>query len=159
MAMQGTLPQARWHQRDTLLRVSYWIYAAFELLALVPMVSPALFGKVMGIPDFHPGSDYVYAMGIAAVFTLGWVLLLIWAARKPVERKGVMLLTLVPVLVGNMLCGIYAASSGFVATTMMFPSWIVQTVIIVMFGFSYYEASKIDKSNPPRAPKRPERLV
>ena len=159
MAMQGTFPQARRHQRAALLRVSYWIYAAFELMALVPMVSPTLFGKVMGISDFHPGSDYTYAMGIAAVFTLGWVLLLMWASRKPVERRGVMLLTLVPVLSGNMLCGIYAASSGLVSPSMMIPSWIVQTMIIVLFGFSYHEASKIEKSNPPQAPRRPERLV
>jgi hypothetical protein len=159
MAMQGTLPQARRHRRVTLLRVSYWIYAAFELMALVPMLSPTLFGKLMGIPDFHPGSDYTYAMGTAAVFTLGWVLLLIWGALKPVERKGVMLLTLVPVLVGNMLCGIYAASSGFVQPTMMIPSWIVQTMIIVLFGFSYHEASRIDKSTPPQAPQKPGRLA
>ena len=141
MAMQGTLVKGRIQQRVTLLRVSYWVCIIFELMALVPMLSPTLFGKVMGIRDFHPGPDYTYAMGIAAVFTLGWVLLLIWADRKPRERKGVMLLTIVPVFAGNLLCGVYAASSGFIATSMMIPSWIVQIVIIVLFGVSYREAA------------------
>lgn len=140
------------------MRVSYWIYAAFELMALIPMLSPTLFGNVMGVPDFHPGSDYMYAMGVAAVFTLAWVLLLIWASYKPVERKGVILLTIAPVLVGNMLCGLYAASSGFVPPTTMIPSWIVQTVIIVLLGFSYREASKVDKSDAPQTRQTPAAL-
>lgn len=142
MAMQGTFQKARPHYRVNFVRVSYWICILFELMALVPMLSPALFGKIMAIPDFKPGSDYIYAMSIAAVFTLGWVLLLIWADRKPVERRGVILLTIVPVFAGNILCGIYAASSGLIATTMMIPSWIAQTVIVVLLGFSYCEAGK-----------------
>ena len=151
MGMQGTLPKARRHERVALLRVSYWICAIFELMALIPMLSPTLFGKVMGIPGFHPGSDYRYAMGIAAVFTLGWILLLIWADRRPVERRGVMLLTIVPIFAGNMLAGVYAASSGFIATGMMIPSWIVQAIIIVLFAFSYREAGRIVKSNESRS--------
>ncbi len=151
MAMQGAIPKVRRHNRVILLRASYWAYAIFELMALIPMLSPTLFGRVMAIPDFHPGSDYTYAMGIAAVFTLGWILLLVWADRKPVERKGVMLLTTVPVIVGNMFCGVYAASSGLIATTMVIPSWIAQTIIIALFAFSYREAGKLDKPNEPSA--------
>jgi hypothetical protein len=115
-------------------------------MALIPMLSPTLFGKVMGIPDFHPGSAYRYAMGIAAVFTLGWILLLIWADRRPVERRGVLLLTIAPIFAGNILCGVYAASSGLIATGMMIPSWIVQAIVIVLFAFSYREAGRIVKS-------------
>lgn len=131
-------------RRVTLLRVSYWVCGIFELMALVPMLSPTLFGGVMGIPDFHPGPDYGYAMGIAAVFTAGWVLLLFWASRRPSERRGVLLLTIAPVFVGNMLCGVYAASSGFIATTTMVPSWIAQAIIVVLFAFSYHEAGSVN---------------
>jgi hypothetical protein len=147
MAMQDTLPKVRRYNPVTLLRVSYWAYAIFELMALIPMLSPTLFGRVMAIRDFHPGSDYTYAMGIAAVFTLGWILLLIWADRKPVERKGVIVLTIAPVIVGNMLCGIYAVSSGLIAITMLIPSWIAQTVIIALLAYGYHEARNLDKPN------------
>jgi hypothetical protein len=126
--------------RMVLVRAGYWIFAAFELLSFVPMLSPALFAKVMGIQDFHPGPEYTYAMGIAATFTLGWVALVMWAERKPAERRDVMLLTVVPVLVGNLLCGGYAATSGFVPAAMMIPGSIVQVVLIILFAFGYREA-------------------
>lgn len=143
MAVQGPVREHLRERRVNLVRTSYWVCAIFELMALVPMLLPPLFGRVMGIPDFAPGMDYTYAMGIAAVFTLGWVLLLIWADRDPVARRGVMLLTMAPVFAGNLLCGIYAASSGFIATTTMIPSWIAQAVIILLLGFSYREAGRL----------------
>lgn len=129
--------------RTVLMRAGFWMFAVFELTAFVPMLSPALFGKVMGIQDFHPGADYTYAMGIAATFTLGWIALVIWADRKPVERRDVMLLTAVPVLAGNILCGVYAATSGFIATAMLIPSWIVQVALVVLFGLGYRQARRL----------------
>lgn len=136
--------------RMIVIRTTYWLFVVFELMSFVPMLSPDLFAKVMGISDFAPGSDYRYAMGIAAVFTLGWVALMIWADRKPVERRGVMWLTIVPVLVGNLICGIYAATSGFVATAVMVPSWIVQVILIALFAYSHHAAGELDKGIPRR---------
>jgi len=123
--------------RMIVMRAGYWIFALFELMAFVPMLSPALFARVMGIRDFHPGADYTYAMGIAATFTLGWIALVIWADRKPVERRAVMLLTAAPVLAGNLACGVYAAASGLVAPAMIVPASIVQVGLIVLFVMGY----------------------
>ncbi len=144
METQGTLLRRVKPRRITVVRASYWVCAIFEVMALVPMLSPTLFGDVMGIPDFHPGPAYSYAMGIAAVFTLGWVLLLVWADRSPVERRGVMLLTIAPVFLGNMLCGVYAAWSGFIETTTLVPSWVAQVIIVVLFAWSHHEAGKVN---------------
>lgn len=142
-------PQVRrsYRWRLALPRVSYRLCAIFELLAVVPMLVPDLFGKVMAIPSFRPGSDFRYAMGIAAVFTLGWILLLVWADRKPVERKGVMLLT-VAVFAGNLLCGVYAAASGLVQPAMMIPSWIVQIAIMILFTVSFVLAGHPGEPQP-----------
>ena len=131
-----------------LLRAGYWIFAVFELLAIAPMFSPSLFARVMGIPDFNPGPDYTYAMAVASVFTLGWIGLVLWAERRPVQRRGVMLLTAFPVLAGNVLCGVYAATSGFVTTTVMTPSWIVQLLLIALFAWNYHVAGELDRQLP-----------
>ena len=133
------------NRKITFIRVCYWVCAIFELLAVIPMLSPKLFGLIMGIQDFNPGSDYNYAMGVAASFALGWVLLLFWAVRRPVERKGVLLLTIVPVFIGNMLSGIYAVSSGLLKAATVFPSLVMQVIIIVAFGLGYYYAGKLEK--------------
>ncbi len=130
-------------RQTTVLRVACWLCAIFELMAVVPMLSPALFGGVMGIRDFHPGPDYVYAMGIAAAFTLGWIGLLIWADRRPLERRGVMALTIFPVFAGNLLCGVYAAVSGFIDPAKMIPSLIAQALLIGLFAIGLYEARKL----------------
>ena len=133
------------NRKITFIRVCYWVCAIFELLAVIPMLSPKLFGVIMGIRDFNPGYDYRYAMGVAASFALGWVLLLFWAARKPAERKGVLLLTIVPVFTGNMLSGIYAVSSGLLKAATVFPSLVMQVLIIVAFGLGYFYAGKLEK--------------
>jgi len=46
-------------------------------------------------------------MGLAGSLMLGWTLLLVWADRKLVERRGVLMITNVVVL-GLMGCGLYA---------------------------------------------------
>ncbi len=110
------------------------------------MLSPWFGGIVFGIPNFKPGNDYAYAMDLAASLMAGWVLLLIWADRKPVERKGVLLLTVFPVLVGLMLSGIYAVTSNLVAFDKMLPTWMMQGILVFLFGFSYLNAGKLDTS-------------
>ena len=39
------------------------------------------------------GPDYQFAMYIGAMFMTGWAILLAWGALKPVERKGLLLIT------------------------------------------------------------------
>ena len=74
------------------LRASYWAGAALDALAALSMLVPSLFAATNGLPDFHPGLDYRYAMGMGDSLMLGWTALLLWADRKPLERKGVLLL-------------------------------------------------------------------
>ena len=39
------------------------------------------------------GPDYELAMYVAAMFMAGWTILLIWGAIKPIERRGLLLIT------------------------------------------------------------------
>ncbi len=126
------------------LRASYWVGAFFDALVIVPMLSPRVASVVFGIPNFNPGNDYGYAMYIAASLMLGWVSLLIWANRKPVERRGVLLLTVFPVLTGLIVSGVHAVVAGFIPVDRMLPTWIMQGILALLFGFSYLNANKLD---------------
>ncbi len=126
------------------VRASYWAGAVFDALVLVPMLSPDVARTVFGMRNFNPGKDYRYAMYIAASLMLGWVGLLIWADRKPLERRGVLLWTIVPVLFGLVASGFYAVSSGLIPIGNMLPTWIVQGVFILLYGFSYLSAGRAD---------------
>lgn len=129
------------------LRLSYWIGAVFDALVILPMLSPAIGGEMFGIPQFEPASDYRYAMRIAASLMAGWVFLLLWADRKPAERKGVLILTIFPVLFGLIDSGGYAVHARFVVIEKMLPVWIAQGSLVILFAFSYWKAAMLP-SNP-----------
>jgi hypothetical protein len=126
-----------------LLRVCYWIGAFIDTLAILPMLFPQIGGIFYGIEAFNPGFDYKYAMGMGASLMLGWTILLLWADRKPLERKGVLLLTICPVILGFVVAEVFAVSNGFISANHMLPSWIMQAILIGLFYFAYYRAKKL----------------
>jgi hypothetical protein len=72
-------------------------------------------------------------MGLAAALMLGWTLLLVWAGRRPLERRGVLPLTVVVVL-ALAGAGAYAVAAGFIAFERMLPTWISEAAIAGLFG-------------------------
>ena len=116
------------------LRASYWSGAVADteigILTLIP--------SRMGVAEF------VYPMGLAASLMFAWTLLLIWADRKPLERKGVLLPTIL-VIAGLMASGVYAVAIGIFPITRIVPTSIVGVLLIALMGFSYLRASKMEK--------------
>ena len=127
------------------LRISYRMGAVLDLFAALQMISPDLFAMSYKISDFSPGLDWYYASGRGASLMLGWACLLLWADRKPMERKGVLLLTLFPVLLGLMISGLWAVQSHFVAVSAMALTWAMQGLIAALFGFSYFNARNLGR--------------
>jgi len=127
--------QVRW------LRISYWAGAIVDGLAAVQILVPAVFAATNNLPDFRPQSDYRYMAGMAASLMLGWTVLLIWADRKPVERKAVLVITIFPVIIGLVVNEIWAAMvAGFLPLSVVIPVWILQAILITLFAFSYLNA-------------------
>lgn len=71
---------------------------------------------------------------------LGWTALLLWADRKPVERKGVLLLTILPVIFGIVLNEIVDLDAQLISMEAVLPVWILQAGLVVLFTFSYLNA-------------------
>lgn len=125
------------------LRISYWTGAIADAVAAVIMLFPKLGGAVYGRADFVPGEDYQYAMALGASLMLGWSMLLLWADRKPVERRGVLLLTVFPVIVGLALAGVYAVTANLVPFAKMVPTWVFQTALTLLFLYSYWRSHDV----------------
>ena len=125
------------------LRFSYWIGATVDLLAGVQMLVPGLFAFGMGLEDFHPGADYRYAMGMGASLMFGWTALLVWADRKPVERMGVLPLTVVPVIAGIALNEAAGVGAGFVSAAATAPIWALQAALSALFLYAYVRARRL----------------
>ncbi|MBN1440302.1 MAG: hypothetical protein JW929_12920 [Anaerolineales bacterium] len=121
-----------------LLRFACWTGAILDAVMLPPMLFPAIGAALFGIPYFHPGPEYRYAMYVGASLMAGWTALLVWADRKPVERRGVILLTVFPVLSGMIGASVYAAASGLLAAGRILPMAIIQISVAALFLAAFF---------------------
>lgn len=132
-------------KKEALPRVACLIGAALDGLVFLPMLIPPLAAKLFGLEGFLPGADYRYAMNIAASLMLGWTLLLLWAAGRPIERSGVLGLTAI-VIACLMLAGSHAVQSGFIRLAHMLPVLVLQAGLAVLFLVGYLRASHFHSS-------------
>jgi hypothetical protein len=123
---------------DTTIR---WLKVSY----IAGAVADGLAGILMLIPSRMGETGFRYSMGIGATLMFGWTILLLWGNKKPVERKGILLLTVFPVIPGLFAAGIWAAASGFFTVAKIIPSSILQLVLIVLMSFSYAKARAAEK--------------
>jgi hypothetical protein len=131
------------------LRLSYRLGAALDAAATVQMLVPWVFGRSMAIPGFEPTLPYRFAMGMGASLMLGWTALLLWADRRPLERRGVLPLTVLVVagLAANEVAG---AAVGFLPAARVAPLLLVQVALATLFVGAWWRAGG------PLAPRAPE---
>lgn len=125
----------------TLLRISYWWGIIADAVMSVLLLIPTWFLTLMRI---SLPADYSVQYGLlnAVPLMAGWTLLLVWADRKPVERSGVLLITL-PVIAGFMVIEIITVCSGLVSFVNILPLLIQQSGMISLFIISYSRARKL----------------
>jgi hypothetical protein len=122
------------------LRISYWWGIIADALSAVLMLFPTLFIRAMNL-DLAPEQGFRVGLLYGAPLMIGWTILLIWADRKPVERKSILPLTL-PVVAGYILFEIYTLLAGFTSLVAVMPLFILQLAMSAMFVFSYRNARR-----------------
>ncbi|HVO44490.1 MAG TPA: hypothetical protein VMT34_17815 [Aggregatilineales bacterium] len=130
--------QVRW------LRLCYWIGAIIDALATVPLIFPGLAASLYRWTSFTPGPELRSVSGVGASLMLGWTALLLWADRKPIERKGVLVLTVFPVLVTMLINRVIDVSQGVISFQDALPFGILQVVLVVLLTFSYLQAGSAE---------------
>lgn len=123
----------------TWLRVAYLVGAIVDALMIPLMLIPALARIFWGFTEFT--STYRYAMMMGAALMLGWTLLLIWAYIKPVERRGVALLT-IAVILGIAAANVYAVMIDLIPATRMVLLWVMQAILLTLFSAAYFGSKK-----------------
>lgn len=118
-----------------MLRAAFLTGAVTDALALVPMLSPTMAGVLWGFAT--PDGPYRFAMGYAAALMTGWTALLLWAARRPLERAFVAPLTVL-VIYGLLAAEIVAVRAGTVSPWRMAPTWGLQVVLLGLFAAAYH---------------------
>ena len=99
------------------INIAYWLGIFADALWAVAFVFPPLYGVLTGASNFAPALDFRLAMGIGGSLMAGWTVLLFWAKQEPIQRRGVLLITVFPVIIGifiTTICGIiYGGSSNY----------------------------------------------
>ncbi len=118
-----------------------WLKASF----IAGAVADGLIGVLMLLPGRMGESEFRYPMGLGASLMFGWTMLLLWAYRKPMERKGVLVLTIFPVISGLVASGIWSVAAGLFPVQKILPSSILGTALMILMGFSYLKARTAEK--------------
>ncbi len=129
----------------TWLRISYRTGAVADGLVAAVMFAQAAFATRSPLTDYVPEIPYRYALGLAGSLMLGWTLLLLWADRRPVERRGILVITNI-VLVGLMGCALFALAAGFMPARSVVALLLFQGTLFVLFMASYVASRRGERT-------------
>ena len=103
----------------------------------------------LGLADLplHPsffigdGEDFRYILSVGALFMAGWAFLLYWGSRRPVERRGILLITAVMLFIAILSDYIIFAHMFSVQQTLLGTS--VKLFLVALFAGSYWHSKKL----------------
>ncbi len=117
------------------VKLTYWYGAILDFLVFLDMMMSIIFEFSISIPNVSTDISYKYQTGTGAFLMLGWTFLLIWADRKPIERKDILLLTAIPVVVGIMVINILYT-----------VFWVLSVITLFVFIVAYMIARTVEKT-------------
>jgi hypothetical protein len=132
-----------------LLHISYWMGAITDLLFAIAMLYVPMLAGILRLPIIPNSLATKLALDMGASLMFGWTVLLMWGDRKPFERKGILLITILPVIAGLVLTTLYGYLSGFIPFKGAIPIWVLQIFLITLFLVAYFYANKVSKGNNP----------
>ena len=124
------------------IKFPYWLGIGADALSAVGLLFPEVFGILTGRPDSSPDLQTRLIMGIGGSLMTGWTFLLIWAVRKPIERRVVILLTAFPVVIGLFITTLIGVLNGNT-----FSIWLLfkTAILFILMINSYLVAGKMTK--------------
>ncbi|MHA1212822.1 MAG: hypothetical protein ACTSSH_10205 [Candidatus Heimdallarchaeota archaeon] len=129
------------------IRIVLWIGIAFDFISALAttiyMLSPTdtFINDIFG---YSPISDITISiLAFETSLMWGWTALLFWADRKPLERRGVLLLTAFPVVAFMLSFN----AVGFSMGNPFIPIFIfvIQPILLVLLGSAYFFAAQLTK--------------
>ena len=116
-----------------LLRLSYWIAAIADLVIAI----------LAWIPERMGLAEIAYPMGLFSVVAFSWTLMLLMADRKPIERKWVLIPTIILVTLITIVRAIFALGE---TIEFNLPLLLFAIALIILMTYSYVYASKHETS-------------
>jgi len=118
----------------TWLRISYWIAAIVDFGIAISILIPERVGL----------AEFVYPTGLASVVMISWGILLLIADRKPIERRWVLIPTIIVVALLNCV-RIYATINGMIAFSIAYL--IFGILVLALLIYSYINSKSLVEKN------------
>ena len=115
-------------QHIILLRTSYWVAAVADFIVAILVLIP----ERMGV------SGFVYPMGLMSAVAFSWGVLLIFADRKPIERKWVLPPTILVVFLLG-IAGIYAVIMNVIPFSQIIPSLAAVVIVLCLLVYTCFK--------------------
>ena len=112
-----------------LLRLSYWIAA----------IADFIIAFLAWIPERMGVAEIAYPMGLASVMAFSWAVMLLIADRKPIERKWMLIPTILVVTLITIVRTKFSLD-GTIEFSMVLLLFAI--ALIILMTYSYYYASK-----------------
>ena len=115
-------------EHRVLLRTSYWVAAVADFIIAILVL----------IPDRMGVTGFVYPMGLMSVVAFSWGVLLILADRKPIERKWVLLPTILVVFLLG-VAGAYAVILGLIPFSRIIASSAAVVIVLCLLIYTWFK--------------------
>ena len=112
-----------------LLRLSYWIAAIADFIIAI----------LAWIPERMGAAETVYPMGLVSVIAFSWTVMLLIADRKPVERKWILIPTILVVTLITIVRTKFSLDGAIEFSLVLL---LFAIALIILMAYSYYYASK-----------------
>jgi len=108
------------------LRISYWVAAIADFVVAILVL---ITGR-MGV------SEFVYPMGLMSAIAFSWGVLLIYADRKPLERRWILLPTMLVVFLLG-VTGVCSVCADLIPGEQLIATSVATVVILLLLAYSY----------------------
>lgn len=125
------------------LRAVCWIGAVVDLLFAIAMISPPLWSWMLGLSGYDPTLVHRLDMGVGASLMLGWTMLLLWASHNPIERRGVIALTIFPVITGLGITSALAIYTGVNSIGNLIWVFGMKVILVAIFAYGFHTARQL----------------
>jgi hypothetical protein len=94
-------------------------------------------------PSFFVGSgqDFRFALSSGGLFMMGWAFLLYWGSLRPIERRGILLLTATMLFLAILSDGIVFAH--LFSTRQLLLGTSVKLFLVLLFAGSYWHSRRV----------------
>ena len=130
-------------KKMTVIRITLWWGMIADLLETIRLIVPQVFIKTVGL-NTGVSNELRFALLYGAPVMLGWTLILFWANKKPIERKGVFL-CLIPVILSYFIVEITGLNMGVINIPQTIPTFFLQGILLILAVVSYLFAKEIAK--------------